>query len=296
MRTRREESANYSSVFINGKTLRMPIDKNKTITELRFPEFYDVAINNRCYGNCVKYCYTSAMSTGKNFDNIIGKIRSFFGRKNKNEICYQVALGGAGESTIHPEFIDVLKTFKELDIVPNYTTNGMHLSDKVIEATKKYCGGVALTLHRHLEFHWRKGITTLINNNIKTNVHIIISDQESIDFLNKIYQDYHGKIDYFVLLPYKNTGFAANNPKDIDYDYFKIWMDKYHKNSDLALGANFYSWILKYKEHYDFSIYPPEIFSKYIIMDDDMKVYNNSFDLIERKYNNVEGIEILDNA
>ena len=48
MRNRREPEANYSSVYINGKTLRIPIDPKKPITELKYPEFYDVSLGNKC--------------------------------------------------------------------------------------------------------------------------------------------------------------------------------------------------------------------------------------------------------
>ena len=69
--------SNYSAIYVNGGTLRMPIDTRKPIKELEWPEFYDVGINSLCYGNC-PYCYTCATSKGKNFINIIGKIKHFF--------------------------------------------------------------------------------------------------------------------------------------------------------------------------------------------------------------------------
>ena len=45
-RKRDEPEANYSAVFFNGRTLRSPIDPSKPITELRFPEFYDLSPGN----------------------------------------------------------------------------------------------------------------------------------------------------------------------------------------------------------------------------------------------------------
>jgi len=144
MRQRKEITANYSSVFINGKTLRMPIIDTEPITELKYPEFYDVGINSLCYGRC-PYCYTCATNKGVNFSNIVEKIKSFFGSMDLNERPYQVALGGSGEPTLHDKFIGVLKTFHDLNIAPNYTTNRMHLNDEIIDATKKYCGGVLIS-------------------------------------------------------------------------------------------------------------------------------------------------------
>lgn len=283
MRTRREISANYSSVFLNGKTLRIPIESAKPITELRFPEFYDVGINSLCYGKC-PYCYTCATTKGKNFDNIIEKIYSFFGTMDLNQRPYQVALGGSGEPTLHDKFIEVLEAFNNLQITPNYTTNGMHLSKEIINATKKYCGGVAITLHAHLEKVWRKGIETLLNNKIKTNVHIVVSDKESIDFLGDVYKEYNGRLDYFVLLPYMNVGFAENDPKKLNYDALETWLDNVYEFGNIAFGSNFYEFLKIRGKRYDVSLYPPEIMSKYLIMDDDMKIYNNSFECREVKW------------
>jgi sulfatase maturation enzyme AslB (radical SAM superfamily) len=290
MRTRREEFANYSSIFLDGKTLRIPLDKDKPITELHWPEFYDVGINSVCYAKC-PWCYTSSTPKGINFDNIIDKIYDFFGKMTLNQRAFQVAIGGSGEATVHPKFIEVLETFSKLEIVPNYTTNAMHLSDKVIEATKKYCGGVAISLHPHLEKIWRKGIKTLINNRIKTNIHIIISDKDSIDYLERLYNEYNNRIDYFVLLPYMNFGFGGGvNSKEIDYDYLEKFLDKIAHYGNIAFGSNFYKFLQRIKK-YNVSLYPPEILSKYLIMDDDMKLYNNSFLKREVKFSHETGVQ-----
>jgi len=107
---------------------------------------------------------------------------------NLNERPYQVALGGSGEATAHPEFTAALQAFRELDIIPNYTTNGMHLSDPVLDATIEYCGGVAVSCHPHLERHWRDAIRKLCQLKIKLNLHVVVSDRESIQQLTALFQ------------------------------------------------------------------------------------------------------------
>jgi hypothetical protein len=197
-----------------------------------------------------------------------------------NNRPFQVAIGGAGESLIHPKIMEVLETFDKLGIVPNYTTNAMHFSPEIIGATIEYCGGVAITLHNHLEKHWRKGLELMRDNKIKTNVHLVISGRQSIDKLKEIYNSFPF-IEYFVLLPRMNVGFAANNPEQIDYEYFGQVLDELAGDKQLekvAFGANFYPWLKTKKDNYGVSLYEPEIFSKYIIMDDDMNIYNNSFE------------------
>lgn len=291
LKVRIDSSANYRSIFIEGKTLRIAIDKTKPITELKWPEFYDVAINDVCHGKC-PYCYTSATNKGKNFDDIVQKINTFFGHEDKNKRPFQVALGGAGEPTLHPQFIEVLEAFYNLGIVPNYTTNGMTLTDASIEATKRFCGGVAVTLHPHLEKFWRKALERLIAEDIETNVHFIVSDTQSMHNLEDLYKEYSGKISYFVLLPYMNTGFAANNPKTIDFNLFDKFMAENHLNGDLAVGANFYPYLLKHGKKFNLSLYPPEIFSKYVILGNEIKVYNNSFEMKEVPFDLTNGCEL----
>ena len=192
-----------------------------------------------------------------------------------NQRPYQVALGGAGEPTMHSEFDKVLETFKSIDIVPNYTTNGMHVSDRIVDLTKKFCGGVAVTCHPHLERFWTKALDMYIEAGIKTNVHLIISDKASIDRIQYLQDRYNAKIDYYVLLPYMNYGFALNQPQTIDYTYLEQFLDD-KKLKNIAFGANFYEFLCKTMK-WDVSLYPPEILSKYIIMDEAMHLYKSSF-------------------
>ena len=57
MRIRKFEESNYKGIHLNGKTIRIALDPTKPITELEYPEFYDVKINSKCFGKC-SYCLT----------------------------------------------------------------------------------------------------------------------------------------------------------------------------------------------------------------------------------------------
>lgn len=267
--------SNYKAVFCNHKTLRMALDPNKPITELKFPEFYDVAINSKCNAGC-PWCYVNASKDGSNFEHAVEKIEAFFGKMTENEKPFQVAIGGAGEPTLHPDFVNVLKKFHELGIVPNYTTNGMHLTDDIMKATKRYSGGVAISCHEHLDSFWRKAVDQYIEEGIKTNLHIIISDKESIDRFFDIYEKYsQNGVEYFVLLPYTVRGRAGE--KQLDFDYLFSKLKDMPKAKDIAFGANFYPYLMNHDVKWlDVSLYEPEIMSKYLVIDD-MAMYNSSF-------------------
>ncbi|MFA5154165.1 MAG: radical SAM protein, partial [Clostridia bacterium] len=163
---------------MNGKTIRIALDPKKPITELSYPEFYDIAVSKKCFGNC-SFCYQDSTPESIEPENIIEKVRNFFKTFTRNQLPFQIAYGG-GEVFTHKEFLELLKVTKdELDIVPNYTTNGMWSFEEqkkvkeILYVTKTYCGGVAVSTHPHLEKYWRKAVTLYLENNIFTNLHVI---------------------------------------------------------------------------------------------------------------------------
>lgn len=263
---------NYKAVFYGGKTMRLTFDNAKEIEELDYPEFYDVAINSKCFGAC-PYCYVMATHKGTNYEDVIGKIDDYFGSMTENQRPFQVAIGGAGEPTLHPDFINVLKEFKSLGILPNYTTNGMHLSEEIIDATEEYSGGVAVTCHPHLEKHWRRAVGQLAGRT-RLNLHVIISDRESVDKFFDLYEEYKDTVEYFVLLPYQAVGFAKEIETAFDY-LFERYADGAPQN--VAYGALFYEH-LKKQPQIKASLYEPELMSKYLDMDR-MTLHPSSFDI-----------------
>lgn len=279
IKTRIEKESNYKSVWCNGKTLRFALNQRENIKELKYPEFYDVKITGNCEGNC-SYCYMDSKPE-KHYENILSKTKSFFGNISIENRPYQVAIGG-GEPTSHPDFIDLLKLFdNELNICPNYTTNGMFIkssnSEEILEASKKYCGGVAVSCHGHLDEYWMLAANKFYEYEIKLNFHIIISDKKSIDRFTKIYDEWNNKVEYFVLLPYGNQGRAIK--KEIEWDYLvsKLPLNQ----SKIAFGANFYPYLQKGNHNIKVALYEPEIMSKFLDLKD-MKIYPSSFNLVEK--------------
>lgn len=280
VKIRDDENANYASVFDgNTMTMRISIDENKQVVRPSYQEFYDVSLGTKCLAAC-PWCYTSAIKNGVNYPDAVGSVEKFFGSMTPNERPFQVAIGGGGEPTLHPEFIEVLKKFHSLGIIPNYTTNGMHLTPEVIEATKQYSGGVALSLHPHLEKVWRKAIDVLSAEKIRLNVHIIISDEESIEQFKSVRAQYGKLIDHYVLLLYRPVGRAEQ--KHIAYDVLEKTLDDMQANgglTDVAFGAFFHPWLVE-KNKWNVSMYEPEMFSRYVLLDDKFTMVNNSFDMV----------------
>ena len=281
MRIRTDVKANYKAIFFDYKTVRMRIDSSKPITVPKHPEIEDVAINSKCLANC-SYCYTEALKTGNNFDNIVEKADAVWGSLNLEDRPFQIAIGGAGESTMHPDWIPFVKRVSELGIVPNYTTNGMHLSPEILEATEKYCGGVALSYHPHIKKVFNEAINKLKTIDTKLNLHIIIGDMTSLYDLQSIYETYKDDIDYFVVLPYQASGRAKEIDTSEAWTNLFLWIEQLSdkRKNQFAFGALFYEYLLQNKPGFEINVYEPEIYSGYRLMDNSYETLRkSSYDL-----------------
>ncbi len=283
MRIRTDTEANYKAIFFNGKTIRQRISNSDPISAPKFAEIEDVAINNKCFGNC-SYCYTSALHTGINFKNIVEKAYKVWGEKTLNNRPFQIAIGGAGESTLHPDWVEFVRNVYKLGIVPNYTTNGMHLAESILSATEQYCGGVAVSYHPHIEKFFHQSIEKLSKIKTVLNVHIIIGDEKSLNDLKTLFYQYQDRIKYFVLLPYKAVGRATNIETYSTRNALFEWISTLNKSEyeKFAYGANFYDYLKENQSKLPIDIYEPEMYSGYRIFDDSFmnlrfSSYNLSF-------------------
>jgi len=200
------------------------------------PELLDIMITENCNRSCA-YCYQSAGNSSNHmslvlYENILQQVQP---------TVAQIALGG-GETTMHPDFIEVLRmTREDYGIVPNYTTNGDWLYDsdlsessKIAKATQKYCGAVAVSAHGERS-QWESKAVMLANYGIKTNIHFILGEDtidEATDILNI---GLNSKINAIVFLLYKPVGRASSEgvlkSKDKIERFFKAM-----ENSEMKLG------------------------------------------------------------
>jgi organic radical activating enzyme len=263
------------------KTSFPVVFSNIAIPNLSYPEFYDVKVTPHCKGHC-PYCYQDSLEV-KHTPDILQKFQDFFGQMTDNQKPFQIAFGG-GEPTSHPKFSELVEICYNMGIAPNYTTNGMWTKQsvtkqqKLIEATKKFCGGVAVSTHPHLKKYWKKATDLYLSENVFTNLHIIISDKTSIDEFMKIYNEYHGRVKYFVLLPLSAQGRCEE--AQVDWDYMVKTLPE--QCPDIAFGANFYPYLCQTPGRFPVSLYEPELMSAYLDLES-MKVFKSSFSDVERK-------------
>lgn len=123
-------------------------------------------------------------------------------------------------------------------------------------------------------------------------LHCIISDKESIDWMEQIYNKHKNYLAYMVILPYMNVGFGAKHPKKVDWNHFDKFLNSNHKSGQIAIGANGWNFLVKNSKKYNIPIFDPELFSKYICLDDNLSTYNNSFDMKPVPFIPGEGFEL----
>ena len=295
------EDYNYHAIWHNLKTIRLG-DSKDDIIELPpdLSEFYDIGITTKCNAEC-PFCYVSASNKGENFENICELWKSWIGKypeKKEHNVTYtlkpfQIAIGSTGEPTIHPHFCKFLETVYETNVVPNYTTNGIIISDwrnpwceEILEATYNFVGGVAVSFgNRSLREKAIFAVRNLLNyGGCKVMIHHLIYDKESVDDFILIAKNYGKDIHYHVLLPLMAHGRSEFKIEDGVFEYLE---EQIYRNgiSNIAFGANFYSQLEGSKIPVD--IYPQEAYSKNVILNKKIIITPSSFNLTPIKEINV---------
>lgn len=187
------------------------------------PELLDISITNFCSKGC-SFCYRTSNIYGKhitldNYKKIITQAQEIG--------VLQVALGG-GNPNEHPDFIDILKITRNLDIIPSYTTNGLNITKCILEATKMYCGALAVSAYQPYEY-LEKIIVDLGKYKIKVNIHFLLTNETistAISWLKKP-PAFFKHINAVVFLNYKpvNSGseLLLKKSKLLD-DFFDLIM------------------------------------------------------------------------
>lgn len=297
---RRIAECDYIAIWKNLVTIRLGEKDFKELPPDR-AEFYDVSLGNCCRTGRCDFCYVASDPNGRYYDDVCTTWINFIHTFPKDRIhnglvytekCYQIAIGSEGEPTEHPLFCKFLETVYNTEVVPNYTTNGVILSywdkpnsnyyplaNEILETTKKYVGGVAVSFgNKSLKKYAEDAISGLVEKGeCHINIHHIISNKESVqDFIDSWYK-YGDDISYHVLLPLMPSGRSS---KGVEPGVWEI-LEKAIKDlgiKNVAFGAHFYEQ-LKTSSIKSW-MYPPESLSKNMILKDGMvTITPSSFDL-----------------
>ena len=176
------------------------------------PELVDIGIMSTCIhgllGLCVKSgieCYQDGLHIQKpnmtleNFKTIINQLKGH---------SFQVALGGRGDVNKHEQFEEFVKYCRENNIIPNYTTSGLGLTDEEVRITKQYCGAVAVSEYR--SEYTRKAIKMFIDSGMKVNIHYVLGSNTINEAINKLRNNSFDKgINAVIFLMHKPVGLGS---------------------------------------------------------------------------------------
>lgn len=253
----------YWTVFnrTNGEKVRFSFISSEAPTKATSPELADIKITDFCPYDC-DFCYQDSTIKGQHAKiEDIKKISKELSAKN----VFEVALGG-GETTLHPNFVEILKIFKEENIVPNFTTKNLNLlrqsnAKEIIES----CGAMAFSVQSKeeilkvksafIDFEEQDKITTSMYDYYSSNdkrsspwkpkitfqiVMGVMPEKEFISMLDEI-SDFGARV---TLLGYKENG-RGSSFAPFDYNnWLDIVLAKKEKSGmivsiDTALAAEF---------------------------------------------------------
>lgn len=179
------------------------------------PELLDVSITNYCENGC-SFCYRQSSVDGWHMP--MQDMHKIIIQASEAGVM-QMAIGG-GNPNQHPQFIEILKSVRESGIVPTYTSNGNGLTDEILEATRKYCGAIAVSAYP--PYGRYEELTEHIRSfGIKVNLHVILK-RDTIDVLIQWMKEpprWFDNINAVIVLNYKPIG---NYAQDLVIDKEKI--------------------------------------------------------------------------
>lgn len=152
----------------NGQMLRSSMIDEEPFWNRRGPELLDISITNYCERDC-DFCYRKTGSNGtfmplEQYTKIIAQAEA--------SGVLQVALGG-GNPNQHPDFIPILEVTRRHHIIPSYTTNGQGMTDAIYDATKRYCGAMAVSWYEPYS-ETMQVIKNCQERDIKVNIHYLL--------------------------------------------------------------------------------------------------------------------------
>lgn len=206
---------NFVGVLETGFTLRWGEKLSQNPYMAPWPELADISISNYCTNGC-SYCYRASNSKGQfmslsDYQHVLQELTH-----EEYGTIFQVALGG-GEPLLHPDFVEIIRmTREDFGIIPNYTTCGKFFNQENLEATRKYCGAVAISwdpYRDNLTIEELSKLGKLLKENrIRANIHYVISEttiEHARQLLKGEFDEYLDSFNAVIFLTYKPTGRAG---------------------------------------------------------------------------------------
>lgn len=176
-----------------------------------FPELLDVGIMGHCIHGKTGLCLNAGVECYQNGNSANSPNMTFENFRILTNECagktYQFALGGAGDPNQHEHFEAFLKTARDAEIVPSYTTSGFALTEAQINVTKKYCGAVAVSWYRGK--YTLNAIEAFKSHGVKTNIHYCINKNTIDEAITRLRENSFPDVNAIVFLLHKPVGLGT---------------------------------------------------------------------------------------
>ena len=187
---RRFKNDDYELLFntSTGLELLQGINGKGDPFSLCLPSLLDIGVMGSCKNKC-SFCYQGndyqPNMRLSDFQSIIDVV---------SHHTNQVALGGRGDPNKHPKFAEMLEYCRKNNVVPNYTTSGIDLTEDEVEISKM-CGAVAVSDYEN--FFTYDALKLFMDAGIKTNIHQIFDSKSFLKCISLLVgMDYwSGRVD-----------------------------------------------------------------------------------------------------
>ncbi len=199
MKIRFEVNDNHCYFFDYSTGMSVMIGDCNEFARAKGPNLLDVSITNRC-NRCCDFCYRHSSPVG---EDITLEDYQIIIDNAKECGVQQIAIGG-GEPTIHPHFCEILEMTRINGIIPNYSTNGQNLTDKILRYTKKNCGAIAISVYDEINEYGEK-IKKIIRYGIKVNLHLILRADKMKKYISFLTNppEWFAELNALIFLNYK---------------------------------------------------------------------------------------------
>jgi radical SAM protein with 4Fe4S-binding SPASM domain len=278
----RRHSTDYNFVanVNNGMTMRWGKTLDENPYKAPLPELVDISISNHCTKGC-SFCYRNSIPNNHfmSVDDYEFVLKSMSDERWGN--VFQVALGG-GEPLEHPDFIEILKNTRKYNVVPNFTTNAMHITKEIATQIKPLVGAVAISFPNILTIPISKA-HIFIEEGIKTNIHFLLdrkSVKQGIEILEGKYNDLLKGFNSIIFLTFKPMGRGREDlclELNDDLKNFCRLIDKHNCNLNIGFDSCFMPMLMHFTNTTIDFIEPCEcaFFSAYV--DENLNVKPCSF-------------------
>lgn len=175
------------------------------------PEILDLEISEgKCLGKC-KFCYKENGADANTHHLTLEEFKTIFHKMPKT--LTQIAFGICDVDS-NPDFFAMMEYAKENGVIPNYTCNGIGVTEEIAEQTAKLCGAVAVSLvnkeksYETIRKFLKKGMT-------QVNMHFMLSEEtyeKAFKVVEEISSDPSMKgFNAIVFLQYKPKGKYPNS-------------------------------------------------------------------------------------